>query len=65
MNKPYWNILIFILIKFGYSQKITAENRNETFYAEVKKPSENLTSIKYEIIHFNDTNTEVSNNLES
>ena len=64
MNKPYWNILIFILINIGYSQKVTAE-KNETFYTEVKKPSENLTSIKYEIIHFNDTNTEVSNNLES
>ena len=59
MNKPYWNILIFILINFGYSQKITDE-KNETFFA-----SGNLTSMKYEIIHFNDTNTEVSNNLES
>ena len=32
MNKSYWKILISILINFGYSQIITAEE-NETFYA--------------------------------
>ena len=78
MNKSYWNIWIPILINFGYSQKITAEENetfhaelnetfydesngtfdddfSETFYAELNKPSENLTAIGYEITHFNDT----------
>ena len=36
MNKPYWNILIYILINFGCSQKTTAEE-NETFHAELNE----------------------------
>ena len=52
-----------ILINFGCCQKITAED-NETFYAEVNKPPENLTAIGYEIVNFNETNTEVRNTLE-
>ena len=62
MNKLYWIILISILINFGCSQKITAEDN--TLYAEVNKPSENLTVIGYETVHFNDTNAEVRNTLE-
>ena len=36
MNKSYWNIWIPILINFGYSQKITAEE-NQTFHAELNE----------------------------
>ena len=61
MYRPYW-ILISILIDFGCSQKITAEE-NDTFYSELKKPSKNLTAIGYEITHFNDTNVQVRNTL--
>ena len=63
MKKPYWTILISILINFGCSQKITAED-NDEFYAKVNKPSENLTAMGYEIVYFNDTNAEVRNTLE-
>ena len=62
MKKPYWNILITILINFACSQKIKVED-NETFYAELK-PSENLTTMGYEIVNFNDTKAEVRNTLE-
>ena len=63
MKKSYWSILISILINFGCSQKITVED-NETFNAEVKNSSENLTAIGYEIVHLNDTNAEVRNTLD-
>ena len=94
MNKPSWNILIYILISFGCSQKITVEENetfydesngtfydelnktfydelngtahdesNETFYSELKKPSKNLTTIGYEIVHFNNKNVQVRNTL--
>ena len=63
MNKSYWNILISILINFGCSQKTTAE-KNDTFFAELNKPLENLTAMGYEIVHFNDANVEVRNTLK-
>ena len=36
---------------------------SETFYAELNKPSENLTAIGYEITHFNDKHFQVRNTL--
>ena len=37
---------------------------NDKFYAELNKPSENLTTMGYEIVHLNDRNTEVGNTPE-
>ena len=34
MNKPYWTLLISILINFGCSQKIRDEE-NDSFFAEL------------------------------
>ena len=62
MNKPYWALLVSIVINFGCSQKITAE-KNDTFFAELNKPPENLTAMGYEIIHFNVTNARVRKTL--
>ena len=62
MNKSYWNMLIYVLISFWCSQKITAE-KNDTFFAERNKPLENLTAMEYKIVHFNDANVEVRNAL--
>ena len=55
-------MLIYILISFWCSQKITAE-KNDTFFAELNKPLENLTAMEYKIVHFNDANVEVRNAL--
>ena len=63
MKKLYWNILISILIKFGCNGEIAGED-SETFYTELIKNSENLTTVGYEITHFNDKNVEVRNRLE-
>ena len=74
MNTPYWNIFISILINFGCSQpaefnetfydELTSHDEsNETLFAELNKPSENLSAIGYEITHFNDTNVQVRNTL--
>ena len=68
MNTPYWNIFISILINFGCSQPAELnetyyDESNETLFAELNKPSENLTAIGYGITHFNDTNVQVRNTL--
>ena len=58
MKKLYWNIFICIFINFGE----TATEENEKFYAKVNQTSGNLTTLGYEIAHFNDKNAEVRNN---
>ena len=56
MKRP-WKIFLYMLISFGCSDKIAEDN--ETFLAEPNKTSNNLTTLRYEIAHFNDTNAEV------
>ena len=78
MKKP-WNIFICIIIYFGSSEEITVEDNeviytnvketfnaksNGTFFDELDKTSENLTTSEYEIFHFNNTHVEVRNTFE-
>ena len=67
MKKP-WNTFICILIYFACSEEIAVENNGKfpakvkkTFYHELNKTFENLTTFGYEISHFNDKHAEVRN----
>ena len=78
MNKSCLKIWIYILINLWSSEAITTEDYgtfhgkgNESFFEEPIEPvepsdfySESLTMLGYEIVHFNDTHSEVRNNLE-
>ena len=56
MKRP-WKIFVYMLISFGCSEKIAEDN--ETFRVEPSKTSDNLTTLGYEIAHFNETHAEV------
>ena len=67
MKKP-WNIFICILINLECSGEIAVtdnetfhDESNVTFYDELSKSSENLTTFGYEISNFSDKYVEVRN----
>ena len=58
--KKRWNIFICIFFSFGCSEQISVED-NETFYDELIKSSDNLTTFGCQISNFSDKYVEVRN----